>query len=247
MDYLTILEVSKILKVHTNTAYKMCRQGLLPAVKIGKEWRVDRQELTAFMQRGITPSPGPKEHSPTRPVLNSGHTLGIFAETEAFLDFERRFFLTAPRKHYRFLKACWWQDPDAIRGELSRAGLPVEEMEAEGDLVVLNLSEIFERFGPVGAAGAWFKEVTSALEQGYRGVYGSGSPTFTCCGTHAGLLEFECALHQMLKDLPVTAVCSYIMSQANAESLSELVGLIERHDRFFFQTPKKQLMAKVVS
>jgi excisionase family DNA binding protein len=247
MDYLTILEVSKILKVHTNTAYKMCRQGLLPAVKIGKEWRVDHQELTAFMQTGITPSPKRTGERPPRPILQTGHTLGIFSETEAFLDFERRFFLSAPRKHYRFLKACWWQDPNTIRSELAQAGLPLEEMEAGGDLIVLNLSDIFERFGPVGAAGAWFKEVTSALEHGYKGVYGSGSPTFTCCGTHAGLLEFESALHQMLKGLPVTAVCSYILSQTSSESLAELVGLIERHDQFFIQTQHKQLMAKVIN
>ena len=53
MDYLTIQEVSAILKVHSNTVYKMCRQGVLPAVKIGKEWRFRRTILDEWINTSI--------------------------------------------------------------------------------------------------------------------------------------------------------------------------------------------------
>jgi len=248
MEYLRIQEVAKILKLHANTIYKMCRQGLLPAVKIGKEWRINGKKLAKTLDEGIAGSFFERaDQNAGPPAVESGHTLGIFSNQAEFLDFERAFYLSAPRRGYRLLKGCWWQDPQAVRQDLVKAGLPISDLEAGGDLVILNLSNTYERFGPVGAAGAWFKEVTLALNRGYKGLYGSGSPTFTCCGTHEGLLEFESALHQMLKGLPVTAVCSYIFRSECPQGLPELVDLIKHHDRFFMRTPGKQIHAQVLT
>ncbi len=248
MDFLTIQEVAKILKVHTNTIYKLCRRGLLPAVKIGKEWRINKDKLGQVLEEGISGTPaGMVRKSAQALPMESGHTLGVFSDHEDLLNFERSFFLSAPRGRYRLLKGCWWQDPEEVRRDLAKAGLPISEMEARGDLVVLDLSKTFEHFGPVGAAGAWLKAATTALDSGYKGLYGSGSPTFTCCGTHEGLMEFESALHQMLKGLPVTAVCSYIFRSDCPQGLPELMDLIEHHDRFFLSTAGKQLQAQVIS
>lgn len=247
MDYLTIQEVSAILKVHSNTVYKMCRQGVLPAVKIGKEWRIDRDKLHDFMEKGVQATPPPKPVELGHALPETGHILGIFSGQKEIVDFERSFFLAAPRVGYRLLKACWWQEPDEIRRDLSKAGLPVAKLEASGDMVFLDLRQTFKTHGPIGAAGAWFKEVANSLERGYRGIYGSGSPSFSCCGSHDGLMEFERALDQMLTGMPILGVCSYAWPDGAGQGLGEVMDLIETHDRFFLRTANKEIVAQVTA
>ena len=70
------------------------------------------------------------------------------------------------------------------------------------------------------AAATWLKATTGALEKGYKGLIGAGSPDFECCGSYSKLLEFENALDKMLKGQPVMRVCSY---KENA-SLKKLVA-----------------------
>lgn len=247
MDYLTIQEVSAILKVHSNTVYKMCRQGVLPAVKIGKEWRIDRDKLHGFMEDGVKKAPTSTLTNFGQILPEAGHVLGIFSGHSEIMDFERSFFLNAPRLGYRRLKACWWQDPDEIRQDLTKAGLPVAKLEAGGDMVFLNLSRVFETHGPIGAAGAWFKEVASSLEHGYRGIYGSGSPSFSCCGNHEGLMEFERTLDNMLSGMPVLGVCSYVWPKNARQGLNKVMDLIQLHDRFFMRTAQKEISAQVTA
>lgn len=38
-------EVADFLCVHKNTVYKLIRQGLLPAFRVGKSWRIYRNDL----------------------------------------------------------------------------------------------------------------------------------------------------------------------------------------------------------
>ena len=47
---LTPEEVAKYLKVAVETVWRWCRKGTLPAVKIGKYWRIPEDELEAFIQ-----------------------------------------------------------------------------------------------------------------------------------------------------------------------------------------------------
>ena len=46
---LTPKEAAEYLKVPIETIWRWCRQGTLPAVKIGKYWRIPRKELVASM------------------------------------------------------------------------------------------------------------------------------------------------------------------------------------------------------
>lgn len=43
--YLTVEETAKRLKVTPVTIYRMARAGKLPAVKVGKAWRISRNKL----------------------------------------------------------------------------------------------------------------------------------------------------------------------------------------------------------
>lgn len=248
MDFLTIQEVAEILKVHTNTAYKLCREGTLPAVKIGKEWRVDREKLGRFMEQGIGKEPkrlAPDSQPPALP--QQGHVLGIFSDQDSIWEFERDFFLSAYSQGGRMLKACWWQKPAEVRRALDASGLPVAKMEAEDDLVILELSRYFEQYGPVGAAGAWFKEIVRSSEKNHRCLYGSGSPDFDCCRSHEGLLEFERALDQMLKGMPILGVCSYLWPNGTSQGLKEIIDLVNLHDQFFLYADHQKIMAQRVA
>ena len=54
---LTIAEVAAYLKLSRRTAWRWCKSGRLPALKIGHQWRVTRTDLEDFIRRqrkGVT-------------------------------------------------------------------------------------------------------------------------------------------------------------------------------------------------
>ena len=51
--FLTISEVSVLLRLGQRTVYELCRQGRLGgAIKIGGQWRVERTALEAWVRQG---------------------------------------------------------------------------------------------------------------------------------------------------------------------------------------------------
>ena len=48
----TLEEVAEILKVSRRTLYTYVKEGKLPAVKMGKYWRVSQESLQAFVSTG---------------------------------------------------------------------------------------------------------------------------------------------------------------------------------------------------
>lgn len=50
-ETLTVQEVADYLKVSRTTVWRWCHQGLLPAFKIGRGWRVRRGELEKVMEQ----------------------------------------------------------------------------------------------------------------------------------------------------------------------------------------------------
>ncbi|MBI4497229.1 MAG: helix-turn-helix domain-containing protein [Chloroflexi bacterium] len=49
-DLLTVLEVMNYLKVCRATVQRWCKEGKLPAVKIGKEYRIRRSDLERWYE-----------------------------------------------------------------------------------------------------------------------------------------------------------------------------------------------------
>jgi excisionase family DNA binding protein len=245
MDFLTVEDVCQILKAHSNTVYKMCREGTLPAVKIGKEWRIDRERLAKFMEGGTPPQKFGAYQGLIQHSLRSGHMLGVFANEKDILDFELTYFMEARGSGYKLFKACWWQHPDDVRRHMTEAGLPVEEMEADGSLVIRDLLQLFVHHGARRAAEAWAEEARDASQTGYKGLVGSGSKHFECCNSHHTLLEFENALDKISKKFSVTSVCSYFLDMNTPTVLTRLVDLILVHDNFFIQTDDTEILANV--
>ena len=52
-EYLTIEEVSALLRLSDRSVYDLCRKGKLPgAAKVGGVWRVERVKMLAWLASG---------------------------------------------------------------------------------------------------------------------------------------------------------------------------------------------------
>ena len=49
-EYLTPREVMELLYIGRNAFYKLVNSGALPAVRVGKQWRVRREDLYQIRQ-----------------------------------------------------------------------------------------------------------------------------------------------------------------------------------------------------
>ena len=54
-EFLTIPEVAKLLRIGTRTAYTLAREGKLPGVRVGNQWRVPKKALEQWVKDGGVP------------------------------------------------------------------------------------------------------------------------------------------------------------------------------------------------
>ena len=50
MELLTVVETAALLRTTKQQVRKMIAQQLIPAMKVGREWRISREYLEAFLQ-----------------------------------------------------------------------------------------------------------------------------------------------------------------------------------------------------
>lgn len=48
---LRLIEAADFLCIHKNTVYKLIRRGDLPAFRVGKSWRIERNDLFHLLDR----------------------------------------------------------------------------------------------------------------------------------------------------------------------------------------------------
>ncbi len=51
-NLLTVKEVSALLRVSPQTLYKMLEQGIIPALRVGNQWRFERQRVMEWLEQG---------------------------------------------------------------------------------------------------------------------------------------------------------------------------------------------------
>lgn len=51
-EFLTIPEVAKLLRVGQKTAYTLAREGKLPAIRVGNQWRCSKKSLEQWVEAG---------------------------------------------------------------------------------------------------------------------------------------------------------------------------------------------------
>lgn len=48
-DMLTVAEVAAYLKISPTTVWRHCSTGVLPAFRVGRQWRVERRDLDTWI------------------------------------------------------------------------------------------------------------------------------------------------------------------------------------------------------
>ncbi|MCG8406562.1 MAG: helix-turn-helix domain-containing protein [Phycisphaerales bacterium] len=48
-EFMTLAEAAEMLRLSSNTVYKLCRSGELPSKQIGRQWRIRAADLEAWL------------------------------------------------------------------------------------------------------------------------------------------------------------------------------------------------------
>ena len=129
-------EVAQYLGVGQATIYRWCRDGSVPAVKIGRRWRVRRSALEEFVRKN--------ERSETlvgrlRAFLEvPDNLLAVVQDRELMREMDTAFFRVAEARGGTMVK-YQLEEPrlpslGEVREQLGQAGLDVEGLEVEGRL-----------------------------------------------------------------------------------------------------------------
>lgn len=60
-ELLTVAEVAETLRVSTMTVYRLVRSGEIPAVRVGRNYRIRRSDLDAYLEQQVV---SPEDVSP---------------------------------------------------------------------------------------------------------------------------------------------------------------------------------------
>src|ERR671921_1782164 len=128
-------EVAAYLGVGQVTVWRWCREGSLPCIKIGREWRIRREALERFLERS--------ERSETlvgrlRSFLEvPDNVLAVAQNREMIHRLDAAFFRVGEARGGMLTKYTGgesWDSLDEVRTTLERCGLEVGRLEEEGRL-----------------------------------------------------------------------------------------------------------------
>ncbi len=140
-ELLTVEEVAVYLSLKPITIYAWCRDGRLPAIKLGKEWRIRRPSLEVFLEQS--------ESRPTlvtqfqRFIMVPDTLLGIAESEEYLFQLDAAFFQVGQMRDALLVKIISGpsEPDDQWRAALEHYGLPVRQLEAEGQMHVIHLRD----------------------------------------------------------------------------------------------------------
>ena len=136
-ELLTAEAVAKYLDLRPTTIYEWCRDGRLPALKLGKEWRIRRGALDAFLEQ--------RERRPTltaqlQAFIRVPDDLLGLADTVPHLHrLDAAFFQVGEAHDAMLVKfmGAELESLDALRTALEKNGLEVTRLEAEGRMQLI--------------------------------------------------------------------------------------------------------------
>ncbi len=125
--------MAEYLRVEQTTVQRWCREGSLPCMKIGKEWRIRHQALERFLERS--------ERSESlagrlRSFLEVPDNLLVIAQDRQMMHrLDAAFFRVGEAQGGRLIKYAGgepWDSLDDVRTDLEPHGLEVGRLEEEG-------------------------------------------------------------------------------------------------------------------
>jgi excisionase family DNA binding protein len=182
-DLLDTEDVAAYLGVGQVTVWRWCRDGSLPCLKIGKEWRIRREALERFLERS--------ERSETlvgrlRYFLEvPDNLLAIAQDREMMHRLDTAFFQVGEAQGGRLIKYVSgesWDSLDEARADLKHHGLAVGRLEEEGRFRFTSEPD------PQGGRSEELKRLLSEEADGGRSVWVSFN--------WADQIELEAALKQ---------------------------------------------------
>lgn len=60
-EIMTVAEVAEYLKMKPQTIYKWLQDGMIPAAKLGREWRFRKSVIDAWLDKKMAESPAMQE------------------------------------------------------------------------------------------------------------------------------------------------------------------------------------------
>jgi len=245
-ELLTAEEVASYLRVAPNTVYRWLRSGKLAGIKIGKEWRISRPELDAFLTNRAVSSPHRTlEALLLQELLPPEHIMVMSNDPEEIYDLQAKFLRVGYEAGYPLFIGLWWQSPVVFREKLIEAGLPYDQLVADGRLTTENFTEAYAAGGADRVISLWTAQAQAALGQT---LWGTGSHCLSDWDDNLdALIDFETELHKAFHDLPVVALCPCVLDQVNQPGFEALMRLMEHHSSALFPTDENPVLMKVVA
>ncbi len=243
---LTIREVSAYLQMDANTVYRWCRESMLPAVKMGKEWRVSQRDLDGFLlARRNNARSDSLETILRHQVSPPEHIIVMLTDPERVYELEAAFFKVALQRGYPILKPCWWQNVDEVRRRLEAAGIPVTDLEAAGRFVLWDLWTVYRDGGAQGVLDLFTRQLEA---WGDRVFWGSGSHLIDeWSGSFPEFLAYEERLHAILSRSTGVMICPCVSTPAVAEGAEEMLNLVPHHSGVLFMPQTGPVLARLIA
>lgn len=241
----TVEEVAAYLRVAPNSVYRWCRSGKLGGNKIGKEWRISQTALDAFLSDGPVGLPQrPIEELLLQELTPPEHILVMSHHPEEIYDLQVKFLTIGYEAGYPLFIGLWWQSREIFREKLMAAGVPFDELIADGRLATADFTKAYAEGGPGAVISIWKQHAIAAADQR---LWGTGSHTLTDWqGNQDALITFETELHRAFHDLPVVALCPCVLDHVDQSGFEALMRLVPHHSSALFPGNEDPVLMKVI-
>ncbi len=243
-ELLTVEEVAAYLRVAPNTVYRWCRSGKLTGIKIGKEWRIAQTDLDSFLaNRAMSIPQRPLESLLLQELNPPEHILVMSNSREDTYDLQVRFLQTGYDAGYSLFIGLWWQSEAVFREKLIAAGLPFDELMANGRLATADFTQAYAAGGPTAVIDIWARHAQAAGQK----LWGTGSHCLSDWqGNQDALIVFETELHKAFHNLPVVALCPCVLDQVDQPGFEALLRLVPHHSSAIFAGSQDPVLMKVI-
>ncbi len=133
-ELLGVDAVAAYLDIHPMTVYRWCRDGRLPALKVGKSWRVTRPALEEFVRRGMRPQTLVGHFGAFLTLPD--HVIGVATTPDLLHRFDAAFLQVGEARGGTLVKVYTGEpaSADDLRQAFARHGLEVARLEEAGRL-----------------------------------------------------------------------------------------------------------------